>query len=501
MGELTRFIEDDESSEEEDKKPEQGRWVRPPLVPRSLDLHEGPQVSARAEVPETPPAPKVPLFEQVLTDKPKTAETAAEDDDDDEEEDEEKSSETVQAEESTEEAADAAAVEQAGQPAPAEFAEIMQGMGPEFEAATSGEQLEEPAEVEPEEDQGILHVSHVEPGEASESAPQPMEEDIDEPPVPPTTAGGGGGQPPTRPPYPTYPGPSPDRGPGFYPTPTEVAPDQNAEQAATYRYNVISQQQPEYTQAEMQRSKEDSERTGFRRGLVAGFITGYVLKAYLAGRKRERYEKATEKQMEAQDERFAHLQAEQQRTKTELADRLNRYKREQEQVARDNAARYERPASKPAPEAVPGENKEEIFDREGNRIELQPGWRVERSAGGYSVVLDERNRVVHDAIQYGEAYQRDQKREQLSDDMFAALDSVAAAHDAAYAAAQSQQQQDSAPQTTYTPGMPPAGTVHEVDLQHRLEKPRSPFIATVSSPWLWTAIAFLIIIYFIAALA
>ncbi|HTH72162.1 MAG TPA: hypothetical protein VL737_02255 [Candidatus Pristimantibacillus sp.] len=497
MGELTRFIEDDESSEEEDKKPSQGRWVRPPLVPRSLDLHEGPQVSARAEAPEAPPAPKVPLFEQVLTDKPETRETSEEDDDDDEEEDDEKSSETVQAEENTEEDA---AVEQAGQPASAEFAEIMKDMGSEFEAATSGEQLEEPAEVEPEEDEGILHVSHAEPGELPESVPQPMEEYVDEPPVPPTTAGGGGGQPPTRPPYPTYPGPSPDRGPGFYPAPAEAAPDQNAEQAATYRYNVISQQQPEYTQVEMRKAKEDSERTGFRRGLVAGFITGYVLKAYLAGRKRERYEKATEKQLEAQDERFAHLQAEQQRTKTELADRLDRYKREQEQVARDNAARYERPAPKSAPEVVPGENKEEIFDREGNRIELQPGWRVERSAGGYSVVLDERNRVVHDAIRYGEAFQRDQKREQLSDDMFAALDSVAAAHAAANTAAQAQQQA-SAPQTTYTPGMSPTGRVHEVDLQHRLEKPRSPLVATISSPWLWTAIAFLIIIYFIAALA
>jgi len=108
--------------------------------------------------------------------------------------------------------------------------------------------------------------------------------------------------------------------------------------------------------------------------------------------------------------------------------------------------------------------------------------------------------VVHDAINYGEAFHRDRKREQVSDDIFGTDDATAAAS----ADAQTGQQA-----TTPPPQAPPfdpereleAGQPRTVDVQHRLPAPRSTVVAALASPWLWTAIALLLIVYFLAALA
>jgi hypothetical protein len=107
--------------------------------------------------------------------------------------------------------------------------------------------------------------------------------------------------------------------------------------------------------------------------------------------------------------------------------------------------------------------------------------------------------VVHDAIHYGEAFRRDQKREHLSDELFAALDDAAAAVSTPPSNIVTTNQPGTAYDIANSGGLP--GQQPVADLKHRLPEPRNQLMGTLLSPWVWTAIAILIIIYFIAALA
>jgi hypothetical protein len=143
---------------------------------------------------------------------------------------------------------------------------------------------------------------------------------------------------------------------------------------------------------------------------------------------------------------------------------------------------------------------------EGNPIVLQHGWHIRREAGSYAAVVDEHGRVVHDAIQYGEAFKKDQRREQLGDDVFAA---VAAGNRGGGGSNASAAPVDNAHSailpsigSVTTPSVVKPDESHRIiDIKHRLPRPRNQMTAAVFSPWIWTALAILIIVYFIAALA
>lgn len=257
-----------------------------------------------------------------------------------------------------------------------------------------------------------------------------------------------------------------------------------------------------------------AEKRGLRRGLVAGFITGYLVKAYLARRKQERYQAETDKAFKKHDQQMSELQDQnhslQERVSAQ-SDALERQKYAEQEPTKEQAVlspaaapqRFERMApAQPEAAPVPVQQHEQIFDQEGNEIILQPGWRVERSAGGYSVVLNERNQVMYEAIRYGKEYQQDRKHEQVSDTIFDSDSNAAAAQavDDAFAAVALPQlpAQDDQTNAAYQYARDQqAGQFN--DLQR--SKPGNQLKATVTSPWLWTAVAILIIIYFIAALA
>src|SRR6185369_12509534 len=132
----------------------------------------------------------------------------------------------------------------------------------------------------------------------------------------------------------------------------------------------------------------------------------------------------------------------------------------------------------------------EIFDQDGNRIVLQPGWQVKRSPAGYSFVVDKHNRVVYNAIHYGEAFAREQRREKLGDDIFAALGVNGPSDNnqnngglvAPFPSGTGQTQADN----RY------ALPDHQVDINHLLPEPRNYIKGAIVSPWLWTAAAVLI---------
>lgn len=485
MGE--RFSDDSETSSEENgkdsKNKKETRWVKPPLVPSSLEL--------RREERELPPPPPPPGFLEKFLNKEQAGDNK-EDDDDEEAEAEAKAGTTAEesvAEGQPETAEPAAAseteVENAAEAAPDEQTELT--------AAAGQETMEAAPEEEP--DDSVLHIRR-QPEPAPEAAPADVREE-DEPyqSVAAAAAAASTATPPTPPPpSPVAPAGYPNFTPSYNWNAAPPAPSNNFN---TYN-NAPPQISVEQHTAEVKSAEKDAEKNGLRRGLVAGFITGYVLKAYLAGRKRERYEKATEKQIEQRDEQISRLQREQQEMADRMAARVEDYKRRQEELTHSQGTGAEK-ARAEALEDVPLE--EQIFDQQGNRIILQPGWRVERSAGGYSVVLDEHNRVVHDAIHYGEAFKRDQRREQLSDDVFTALGGGSPT------GAPPQNYGTSAPppisrqQQPQTPAGDLSGQHPTADLRRRLPESRSPLASAFGSPWLWTAVAILVIVYFIAALA
>lgn len=207
--------------------------------------------------------------------------------------------------------------------------------------------------------------------------------------------------------------------------------------------------------------------------LVTRVLTQVAVEGFL---KRKQEQHGNEAMLRRQREEIARLHDEQRRTNEQLAGHLQH-------------------------DTLSPDEQLEIFDQEGNRIILQPGWRVERSAGGYSVVVDRHGRVVHEAIRYGEAFQREQQREQLSDDIFAALKAGGAVgtHADGDGAAQQAVQANGQLQGIPAGGqhMLPASTDHD----GQSAKKRKRLDDALMNPWLWFAVAVLIIVYFLAALA
>jgi len=243
--------------------------------------------------------------------------------------------------------------------------------------------------------------------------------------------------------------------------------------------------------SDLKQSAEEERRRNLRRLIVAGVVTGIVVKAYIDSKTKaitELLDPLKQVGDLVADQLRTSIKGEKTHQQTEnLATRVTNVEHAMPTVAAEAAAQVQA-------------NQEQLFDAQGNEIVLQPGWHVERASGGYSVVLDEHNRVVHDAIRYGEAFQRDQRREQLSDDLFAAVDN-AVLTDAAHAAAQAAQHSSAAAPVPSVPAPSVSPEPQPVDIGHRLSSGLSPLASALTSPWLWTAIALLIIIYFVAALA
>ncbi len=457
MGEWSTFTDDKESSGEDgkDSKKEPKKKLVPPLI--------------------VPPAPRPPLFEQLVT-----KEVTKDDDDDKEESSKDKSEDKDDSAEGQPEAVEAEPAspdEQSGeQPVVDQVAEAAEA------PATPDDEWE-----------GELRLHDDQPEAGAELPLEAAEEDAETAASARSTSSGPSPTPPPIVPPPSAPqtsnqarafgwntGPSPNTGFNFNTAPNPVA--------AT----------AELLQDTAQETERAAEKRALRKGLIAGFLTGYVVKAYIANRRHERYEKTAQKQINQRDEQIANFQREQQRLTEKMAAQTAEY-RSKEQLAKEQTARLEKLHSTQELSKQPPE--QHIFDQQGNEIILQPGWKVERSSGGYSVVLDEHNRIVHDAIRYGEAFKREQQREQLSDDVFATLGGGASA---------------SGPINTGYGPVPPAGQAPggqpygqspipasrgTVDLKHRLPQPRNRVAATLFGPWIWTIIAVLIIVYFIAQLA
>lgn len=282
---------------------------------------------------------------------------------------------------------------------------------------------------------------------------------------------------------------------------------------------------------EFEKATDKAEKKGLRRGLVAGFLTGYVLKAYLERRKRDRYERLMEGQAEKRQQEIAQLQADRQRLMDKMVADSQRPRFGEAAPARP-VVHAERPAQQPRvtieaannlppiknaekPKDISAEveaalesQKEEMFDHEGNKIVLKPGWRVERSAGGYSMVLDERGRVVHDAIRYGDEFKRDKRHESLADDILASIG--LSGQPGSSGSSDGQAKPVFLPPTQPTPKPKPA-KLNSVLANHQpinlpdggdqsLSRRRKSRKSAIFNPWLWTAVALLIIVYFLAAL-
>lgn len=508
--ERTPLFEDQESSDSEDKE-SNAKKAKPPVRALNLTLsHEGLILPPRVEEAKLV---RAPLFGEFAPGpKPEIIAEEHEDDDDDEEDEEKeaksKQQETANAEvpltaeranETDQEATQAADNTQpvAADAAPVsteQFEDIMQQMGPEYTQATSGEELTplEAAEEEPEQPQTTHPLTAGPAPMATEQARLEDEED-----TPPVSATAGGGMPPL-PPAP----PPPGNVFNNYPLP------------ATPNWNAA----PAPTPAAGELRNTGGEKRNTHLSLIAAFLTGYVVKAYLEGRKRERLERETKRQMNERDEHIASLQANQQRLYEQLNARPETYDRPVQNRAPEARPAVPKVEQLPQPstsEALPSIKApdEKLFDEQGNEIVLQPGWRVERSAGGYAAVLNERNQVVYEAIHYGEAFRRDRRPEQLNPAAFGNNDAGSApvggsvGNDAGYASApggsiplppvaDTPQPQ---PGQTYQPDEP--AELEQADLNHRLPEPKNQLLAAATSPWLWTAVAVLLIIYFLAALA
>ena len=504
-----KTLDDSDESTEEDKKDStrSKKWVNPPLVPPRI------------------PGQRPPMFESIAA---KISKKTGESDDDDEEEDdkEEQATASKQAGKESNQEENAAEPDQPGSEQKPVIRDVTDESRPESSqperqagdsAAGDPEQVataesEKPSQAPYE---GVLHIrrqpeSNKPESEPTEPAAQKAEETEPEPPA----AAAGGGSPPLPPVGP----PTSEAGQSGRPETPEPQPIFDRFRAAeSWNDSPPERREPavppgisaEQHAKEVRGVEENAEKRGLRRGLVAGFLTGYVLKAYLANRKAEHYKNVTRRQFDKRDEQISSLQREKQQLAERMAARAEEHRRrQQELLAGHNPGGFEqRPASKPAAdESMPPirevePEQEQIFDSEGNEIVLKPGWHVERSAGGYSVVLDKHNRVVHDAIRYGEAFKRDKKREQLSEDVFASVGAAGApAVDDSDTAAPGTLPRPVASSRTQQPQTSAARQPDQVDLNHRLPGPRSNLASAASSPWLWTAVALLIIVYFLAAL-
>jgi hypothetical protein len=436
-----------------------------------------------------------PMFEHLEIPKPKVEEEATkheEEEDDDDDEDDKPAAVTTPAD--TETAVDHAESSDA-EPEPAIEADQAPEAEPELPAG--------PEEID---DEWVLYPNQEPEEQPAESAPSTaaeQEEDDDDTVTPLTASGSTPPPPPIVPPPPSAAErPEPEPTPAYADFEPPVPPEWRT--ATSDRGGRAYESPPARSVSleEHREAVEDSEKRGLRRGLVAGFITGYALKAYLAGKKLKRYEKETEKRMEERDESIDRLQHEQRELHQQVDTQAEQLR------VRQQAERLARPGQPletlPPVQAV----EEHLFDQEGNEIAMDPDWRIVRSPGGYAAVIDRYRRVIYNVIPYGEGYRLDQK-EVLPDSIFNTDDDATKAA-ADGGSAQTDQYAGAGQQAAAAPPQAPpfdpeheleAGQPRTVDVQHRLPAPRSPVVAALASPWLWTAIALLLIVYFLAALA
>jgi hypothetical protein len=438
---------------------------------------EGFEESAPAPVPEAPLPFRPPLLAEI--DPGKSVEQEDEDEDEKTEKVVEDEGEKPVEPEFSEFSESESTIYDA-RPAPAQaekdqFEEIMEELGPEYAQAASGDELTEPVEARP------TDVPETEPPERSTRAAEA------EQPEPVSSWGSSPvGPPPPRPPA--------EAGYGPEPSPEQPRSYEAMRQVAPAPVSPIN------FERQLRDTEETAEKRGLRRGLIAGFITAYVLKSYLDGKRREREAKKVEKQFAVKDEQISHLQTEQQRLQAQMM----RAAAERTPLGSPEAS-LERPTAETLPPVKTVEKFEdqEIYDQEGNRLVLQPGWHIEKSPGGYSVVLDEKGRLVENAIVYGEGFRID-AREKIKADSVAAAASGVLAGTAAVGASSGAAP---VPEPTLPSGQAdfehelPAGPLPKPDINHRLPPPRNRIMTTIANPWLWTAIAILLIVYFLAALS
>lgn len=442
MAELYR--EDAEDDDEDEKDAKQSNKPIPkklPLIPST-------------EKPAPPPQEAIRIGELLpnVIDKPKPLFEAEADDDE----------EGEAAEKEAEQSPEAAAVEKA--------AEAVEGV-PENDILELSEEM--------------VHLR--EPGPAAEAKPEATAAESGEEEEPEQSTTTTPAPPPSAPARPTPPV-APVR-PAFTPPP---GPDR----APSFTPNTYTGPTPELVNAEVKKvsdKAEEERKRNMQLIIVGGVVTGLLLREYIKS-KNEAVKLGLDL---VQDQLSTVLK------KTEKVAAASRpAPRPPERPAVPVA---EKPTVPPAAEAVVVQQQvEQIFDMQGNEITLQPGWHVERSSGGYSVVLDEHNRVVHDAIHYGEAFKRDKKREQLDDDVFAALAGGGASGGGSATGNHSPAGQATGQPSQSAPAPVPdvlLGGQPTVDIEHRLPKSHASPLAALASPWLWMAIAILIIIYFVAALA
>ena len=479
--------ESDDDSSSEAPRPRTGPERAP--TPRFLSIANGGEAF-------TPPPP------EAVGIKPEE-----DDDDDDEEESTDTSAErVVAAPEDLETPADEGHAEIPLDTTTDQFEDMMlREMSPEFVEATSlsEEAAEQTAENEPQqEEDGTPALSSQGAGSGSGPAPTyhhaiPNHNQFN----PPTTPNAPPGNTPPPPPGPPGP-PAPPTGPNV-PSGPNSGPNFNSGPQTSYNYNLLPPIQAPNVVNLGPNVLANPNRDSLRLRAAAWFLTGYAVKGFIERRRRNRVREENERAAEKQEQKITFLQHQQHemQEKAKADTRANENERRAEQMRTDQ--KIEQLAKKPpVAEALPVVKTAEdeiLFDDEGNKIVLQSGWRVERGTGGYVAVVNERGQVMYDAVRYGEAYLHDRRREQVNP----------AAFDNDDDAAGGQSTQDTQllpfPGSAHGPVDPThelqPGAPQSVDVQHRLPEPRNQLVATATSPWLWTAVALLLIIYFIAALA
>ncbi|MGH7158023.1 MAG: hypothetical protein ACREGD_03030 [Candidatus Saccharimonadales bacterium] len=309
----------------------------------------------------------------------------------------------------------------------------------------------------------------------------------------PNTAAGEGTPPPPPPerPTPSYSEPEGwEGGGGNYEPPRQA-------------YNTYHPQPAEYaTRRSVENMQED-----MRRKMAARTIMLVALAWYLGRRPAKKLREqvgglqATANQQQAEITSLTYQQHEAQA-------RIAEQNRQIEQFTRPAAASFQQERTPGTRYAQTGERvlpptaeEPKIIGENGDEIVLQPGQRLERSAGGYAVVFDEHNRVVQNAIHYGEEYQRDLARERMPSP-FGVHDARFAPGGLGQASAGGSVLPGSPGQTaggydpvTGSPVLPPIQ-----DAGHLLTPPKPhPVLVAVTSPWLWLAVGILLIAFFAAA--
>lgn len=358
---------------------------------------------------------------------------------------------------------------------------------------------------------------------------QPLEE---QPPYPPLSGAGGGQQPP-RPPMP----PGGAAGSPDYPGPTERRwPDEGMSayaamgQPGLASYNTYpSFAQQQYGGDMVTRREFDRSMAESRRGRLARDLTLLALGWYLGHRKvkplREQVQ-ALQKENVAQTDRITTLEGQQHTTQQAIERQAAAVRQTYEQPYRQAAPTPFETASgpvsvtatpgveaprRPTPPVAPAgqENVPRIIGGDGQEIVLQEGQHFEVSAGGYGAVLDERNRVVEDAIQYGESFQQDRLPERMptpfgtQDARFKDAGGIVTGSGGGGGGGgvpQATLSSGQVPQDHTLSAGPAAGRFPSEEAQHLLEAPKAnPVVAAITSPWLWLGVGILMIAFFAAA--